>query len=59
MIGIEKCGKYRRCGCCFSNEDVKEIAFRADSHGVVVALCAKCRKELLRELEKERMTDNG
>lgn len=55
MISIERNMQYgrRTCQCCFSEEDVKEIYFRNDRQGVVVALCKKCRCDLRALLEQE------
>ena len=49
MIFIVKTmeGFTRKCQCCCSDDNVKEIAFRSNNQGIVVALCEKCRNELI------------
>ena len=51
-ILIEKPDYRRYCNVCFSQDGVKEIEFRANNCGTVVALCKKCMKELKEELER-------
>ena len=47
-----------QCNHCFSKEDVKEIGFLTDGQGVIVRLCAKCRKELAGLLNSEMRCSN-
>jgi len=52
MIEIVKSQPYRMCNCCYSNDNVIEIFFRSDHQGVGVAICKKCREELIAELNR-------
>ena len=52
MIEVVKSKPYRMCNCCNSNDDVIEIFFRSEHQGVGVALCKKCREELIAELNR-------
>lgn len=40
----------RRCTCCFSNHDIKEIHFNSENSAIIVALCGGCRVKLIKKL---------
>ena len=53
MIAIEKHDfTGRQCGCCYSRMNVLDIHFKGNGYSSVVALCDKCRKELMDELKR-------
>lgn len=53
MISIEKPDFVgRQCGCCYSILNVLDIHFKATGGSSVVALCEKCRRELMDELTR-------
>ena len=53
MFSIEKPDfEKRQCGCCYSTLNVLDIHFKATGFSNVVALCEKCRMELMDELTR-------
>lgn len=58
MIDIVKQDYRQMCNACHSNNDVKELYFRASNQGVVVALCKECRNELKKLLVSEERKGN-
>lgn len=40
----------RQCNSCTSSENVREVVFKKEVSGTVVALCEGCRKNLLEQL---------
>ena len=60
MILFEKPeGEFRCCACCHSRENVLEIIFQSEGHGLAIALCDKCRKELAKNLKKVTNSANA
>ena len=54
MIELTRPIHKRSCNMCYvQNETVKELNFKADYNGIVVALCKNCRKTLWDMLTKD------
>ena len=47
------------CFVCQSKEDVMEIYFRHDYQGNCIALCKKCRDELVSKIQEAIRKDGG
>ena len=53
MFEIKKSKDYRRCNVCNSDTDVKEIYMGTETSGTTIALCPKCRIDLINTIAIE------
>ena len=58
MILIEKADIYKKCNCCGSNTNIKELYFNNNlnntNNGVSIFLCDKCQMILIKLLSDKR-----
>ena len=57
MIEIKLPGHGFLCQNCFGKNDVKELEFHTVGTGIIVRLCADCRKELIQKLDDDFKED--
>lgn len=58
MIEIKKAEWWRHCNCCNSPNEVYELNFKDDNHGICVALCSDCMEELGDKIPRREVKGN-